>query len=72
MIGNYLFCATLLKRQLKSTTREHNMVRFHDGKPTGIYYSQHRDGAAYDWDNDAISKTNERVSRRNEDVAELI
>jgi hypothetical protein len=48
------------------------MVRFHDGKPTGIYYSQHRDGAAYDWDNDAISKTNERVSRRNEDVAELI
>lgn len=39
---------------------EHNMVRFHNGKPTGIYYSQHRDGAAYNWDDQAISKTDDR------------
>lgn len=39
---------------------EHNMVRFHDGKPSGIYYSQHRDGAAYDWNDAALTKTDER------------
>ncbi|KAH9231839.1 hypothetical protein K456DRAFT_1895974 [Colletotrichum gloeosporioides 23] len=39
---------------------EHNMVRFRDGKPTGIYFSQHVDGAAYDWDDSTISKIDER------------
>ncbi|KAH6962432.1 hypothetical protein BKA56DRAFT_560182 [Ilyonectria sp. MPI-CAGE-AT-0026] len=34
---------------------EHNMVRFRDGKPTGIYYSQHSSGAAYDWNDTDLS-----------------
>jgi hypothetical protein len=39
---------------------EHNMIRFKDEKPTGIYYSQHRDGTSYKWDDAAISKTGGR------------
>ncbi|KAH8653631.1 hypothetical protein BX600DRAFT_515886 [Xylariales sp. PMI_506] len=39
---------------------EHNMVRFRDGKPTGIYYSQHSGGAAYDWDDSTLSMQDER------------
>lgn len=42
------------------------MVRFKDGKPTGIYLSQHVDGAAYDWDDSKISKIGERVRRTSE------
>ncbi|KAH7130944.1 vacuolar protein sorting-associated protein 62 [Dactylonectria macrodidyma] len=38
----------------------HNMIRFRDGKPTGIFYSQHVDGMAYDWDDETISKTDGR------------
>ncbi|KAK1704431.1 hypothetical protein BDP67DRAFT_212852 [Colletotrichum lupini] len=34
---------------------EHNMIRFHDGKPTGIYYSQHSSGSAYKWDDNDLS-----------------
>ncbi|KAG8416405.1 hypothetical protein J3459_007559 [Metarhizium acridum] len=34
---------------------EHNMVRFRDGKPNGIYYSQHSGGAAYAWDHADLS-----------------
>lgn len=41
--------------------REHNMVRFRDGRPVGVYYSQHRDGRAYDWDEPELSKVDERV-----------
>ena len=37
------------------------MIRFQDGEPVGIYYSQHRDGAAYDWNDERISKTGVRV-----------
>ena len=37
------------------------MVRFRKGKPTGIYYSQHRDGAAYGWNDAALTMENERV-----------
>ncbi|KAM0665132.1 hypothetical protein ACQRIU_005393 [Beauveria bassiana] len=33
---------------------EHNMVRFRGGRPTGIYYSQHSDGAAYDWHDERV------------------
>ncbi|KAF4890928.1 putative vacuolar protein sorting-associated protein TDA6 [Colletotrichum fructicola] len=33
---------------------EHNMVRFKDGKPTGIYFSQHVDGAALQVHNAAL------------------
>ncbi|KAI1759468.1 hypothetical protein GGR53DRAFT_513523 [Hypoxylon sp. FL1150] len=39
---------------------EHNMVRFRNGQPTGIYYSQHSDGSAYDWDDTALSKDDDR------------
>ncbi|KAG6271204.1 hypothetical protein E4U48_003563 [Claviceps purpurea] len=39
---------------------EHNMVRFHQGKPTGIYYSQHEDGAAYSWTSSKLSLQDER------------
>lgn len=49
---------------LRSIRREHNMVRFRDGKPTGIYFSQHSDGAAYQWGDAALSKEDERVSQR--------
>lgn len=38
------------------------MVRFRDGKPTGIYFSQHRDGAAYSWDDSTVTKRDGRVS----------
>lgn len=38
------------------------MIRFHDGEPIGIYYSQHRDGASYQWDDEAVSKQDGRVS----------
>lgn len=38
------------------------MVRFRDGKPTGIYFSQHSDGAAYKWSDAALSMEDERVS----------
>ncbi|KAF6812214.1 vacuolar protein sorting-associated protein 62 [Colletotrichum plurivorum] len=39
---------------------EHNMVRFRDGKPVGIYYSQHMGGSAYDWDDSKVSKADGR------------
>ncbi|KAL6691239.1 hypothetical protein J3F84DRAFT_167744 [Trichoderma pleuroticola] len=39
---------------------EHNMVRFRDGKPTGIYYSQHVSGSAYNWNDKALSMKDER------------
>ncbi|KAL6874420.1 hypothetical protein HDV57DRAFT_227521 [Trichoderma longibrachiatum] len=39
---------------------EHNMVRFRDEKPIGIWYSQHVSGAAYDWDHKALSMKDER------------
>lgn len=38
------------------------MVRFRDGKPTGIYFSQHRDGTAYSWDDSTVAKRDGRVS----------
>lgn len=37
------------------------MVRFRNGTPIGIYYSQHSDGSAYDWDDEALSMKDERV-----------
>lgn len=37
------------------------MVRFRDGKPTGIYFSQHSDGSVYDWSDSALTIENERV-----------
>ncbi|CAF3491548.1 unnamed protein product [Fusarium graminearum] len=39
---------------------EHNFVRFRDGKPTGIYYSQHSSGAAYNWNEEGLSLRNDR------------
>lgn len=44
-----------------SLVREHNMIRFHHGKPTGIYYSQHSSGSAYSWDDKGLSVENGRV-----------
>lgn len=38
------------------------MIRFRDGKPTGIYFSQHSGGAAYEWDDTALTVEHERVS----------
>lgn len=37
------------------------MVRFRDGKPVGIYYSQHMGGSAYNWDDSKLSKVDGRV-----------
>ncbi|KAG8416406.1 hypothetical protein J3458_006994 [Metarhizium acridum] len=42
---------------------EHNMVRFRDGKPNGIYYSQHSGGAAYAWDHADLSMKDGRVRK---------
>ncbi|KFA81269.1 hypothetical protein S40288_04867 [Stachybotrys chartarum IBT 40288] len=39
---------------------EHNMIRFQNGTPQGIYYSQHRDGKGYSWSDPAVSKKDER------------
>ncbi|TEA20917.1 putative vacuolar protein sorting-associated protein TDA6 [Colletotrichum sidae] len=39
---------------------EHNMVRFRDGKPMGIYYSQHGGGAAFNWGDSKLSKADGR------------
>lgn len=38
------------------------MIRFRDGIPTGIYFSQHSDGAAYEWDDAALTREDDRVS----------
>jgi hypothetical protein len=42
---------------------EHNMIRFRDGEPAGIYYSQHVDGAAFDWSDSHLTIQDDRVSR---------
>jgi Vacuolar protein sorting-associated protein 62 len=40
---------------------EHNMIRFKDGKPTGIYFSAHGSGEACDWNGEAcLSKQGDR------------
>ncbi|KIW25752.1 uncharacterized protein PV07_08907 [Cladophialophora immunda] len=40
---------------------EHNMVRFEDGKPTGVYFSHHTSGEACAWEDGAcLSKQGER------------
>ncbi|OAL34113.1 hypothetical protein AYO20_06568 [Fonsecaea nubica] len=40
---------------------EHNMVRFQNGKPTGIYFSHHTSGESCAWDDEAcLSKQGER------------
>lgn len=39
------------------------MIRFRDGKPTGIYYSQHTSGAAYRWNHKSLSMKDERVRK---------
>ena len=39
------------------------MIRFQDEEPTGIYYSQHSDGAAYGWDDENLMKSAGRVSQ---------
>jgi hypothetical protein len=44
-----------------SMLREHNMIRFRQGKPEGIYYSQHSDGAAYDWSHEGLTIKDGRV-----------
>lgn len=37
------------------------MIRFHNGIPTGIYFSQHIDGVGYEWDDVTVAKTGDRV-----------
>ena len=40
---------------------EHNMIRFKEGKPTGIYFSAHGGGEACDWGDEAcLSKQGDR------------
>jgi hypothetical protein len=39
----------LLPYHVAKLSREHNMVRFKDGTPTHIWYSQHEYGEAYHW-----------------------
>ncbi|RGP70967.1 aat family amino acid transporter [Fusarium sporotrichioides] len=39
---------------------EHNMVRFHNGTPVGVYYSQHVDGVGFKWDDSSINITEGR------------
>ncbi|EXJ77425.1 hypothetical protein A1O3_09651 [Capronia epimyces CBS 606.96] len=40
---------------------EHNMIRFKNGKPTGIYFSQHGSGQACKWDDGScVSKDGDR------------
>jgi hypothetical protein len=39
------------------------MVRFRDGEPTGIYFSQHSSGNALKWEDRGLSREGERVSR---------
>jgi len=42
--------------------REHNMIRFKAGKPTGIWFSQHKFGLACSWaDEICFSKKGDRV-----------
>ena len=38
---------------------EHNMVRFQDGEPQAIWYSQHSNGEAFTYD--AVAKYNDGV-----------
>lgn len=37
------------------------MVRFHNGTPVGVYYSQHVDGVGFKWDSSKINITDGRV-----------
>lgn len=38
--------------------REHNMIRFKDGEPQAIWFSQHASGQAFTYD--ALEKSDER------------
>ncbi|CAG9948541.1 unnamed protein product [Clonostachys rosea f. rosea IK726] len=38
---------------------EHNMIRFKNGEPTGLFYSQHDGGASFDWNDHTVSKKDE-------------
>lgn len=40
--------------------REHNMIRFRDGKPEALWYSQHARGQAFTYK--AVEKEGKRVS----------
>ncbi|KIW07471.1 uncharacterized protein PV09_01439 [Verruconis gallopava] len=39
---------------------ENNMIRFRDGMPVGIYYSQHTSGKVYDWESKEVEKVDNR------------
>lgn len=41
---------------------ENNMIRFRDGKPRGIYYSQHVTGEVYEWNDKRLTIEAGRVS----------
>lgn len=47
---------------LLNIPREHNMIRYVDGEPTGIFYSEHGDGRAYSWDDPKLLTSGGRVS----------
>jgi hypothetical protein len=35
------------------------MIRFKNGEPTGLFYSQHDGGASFDWNDHTVSKKDE-------------
>jgi hypothetical protein len=42
---------------------ENNMIRFKDGEPQGIYYSQHVSGQAFKWNDKKVEKAGLRVCK---------
>lgn len=40
---------------------ENNMIRFRDGVPQGIYFSQHVNGEVFEWGDKRLEKEKERV-----------
>ena len=61
LLPSDLLFNTWLGLMIGLSLREHSMVRFRDEQATGIYYSQHSSGTAYDWNEEGLSLRNERV-----------
>ena len=55
------FIVERFRMKLTRFLREHNMVRFHNGTPVGVYYSQHVDGVGFKWDDQRINVIDGRV-----------
>jgi hypothetical protein len=44
------------------------MIRFVNGKPTQVWFSEHSNGEAFTWD--AVEKTNDRVRQHRQSSAQ--